>query len=501
MAKFSSTKKRSTRVKNHEGADAFSMTPEMELYSLVCTTVLDNQFYRSSMDTMSRMRELIKKVSPEFVGKLAVYARESMYLRTVPLVLAVELAKLSSTNGLVSTVTERVIQRADELYEILACYKSLNGREELKPVAKQIRKGIASAFGKFDAYQFAKYDRDYEITLRDALRICRPKPKDEAQSELFKGIKEGTLETPYTWETELSKSDGKSKKEKWESLIDSKKVGYMALMRNLRNILDAGVSDKHIEQVCSYLSNEDAVAKSRQFPFRFLSAFRILEQNKSDNAELVLEALEEAAKMSISNVKLIAEGRNVIACDVSGSMQDTISERSSVELYDIGLLLGQLLKLKTKRSIIGIFGDDWKVKRFSSKQPLANTMRLHDIEGDVGYSTNGWKVIDYLIREDVKADRVFFFSDGQLWNDMGMGSGYSRSPSGGEFHEYWKKYKKISPKSEAYFFDLAGYGTTPLSIMDGDVYFISGWSDKIFDMLAALREGSDAVKEIKKIVL
>ena len=250
-----------------------------------------------------------------------------------------------------------------------------------------------------------------------------------------------------------------------------------------------------------FLSNEDAVAKSRQFPFRFLSAFRILEQNKSDNAELVLEALEEAAKMSISNVKLIAEGRNVIACDVSGSMQDTISERSSVELYDIGLLLGQLLKLKTKRSIIGIFGDDWKVKRFSSKQPLANTMRLHDIEGDVGYSTNGWKVIDYLIREDVKADRVFFFSDGQLWNDMGMGSGYSRSPSGGEFHEYWKKYKKISPKSEAYFFDLAGYGTTPLSIMDGDVYFISGWSDKIFDMLAALREGSDAVKEIKKIVL
>ena len=501
MAKFSTKTRTSTRTKNHEGATAFSMTAEMELYSLVSTTVLDNQFYRSKSDVMSRMRELIKKVSPEFVGQLAVYARESMYLRTVPLVLAVELAKMKTEDGLVSKVTERVIQRADELYEILACYKSLNGRAELKPVAKQIRKGIAKAFSKFDEYQFAKYNRDYEITLRDTLRICRPTPVDEAQSELFGKIKTGTLETPYTWETELSAQDGRSKKEKWESLIESKKVNYMALMRNLRNILDAGVSIKHIEQVCEYLSNETAVAKSRQFPFRYLSAFRMLESNKSVHAEFVLDALEEAAKLSVSNVKLIADGFNVIACDVSGSMQHTISEKSSVQMYDIGLLLGQLLKLKTKSSIVGIFGDEWKVKRFSSKSPLSNTMRLHDIEGEVGYSTNGWKVVKYLIDEGVKADRVFFFSDGQMWSDMGMGAGYSRNPSGSEFHDYWKTYKKVSPKSEAYFFDLQGYGNTPLSVMSGDVYFVSGWSDKVFDMLAAIREGSDAVKEVKKIVL
>jgi len=488
-------------VQNFTGGDAFGMTEDMELYSLVCTTVLDNQFYRSEKNTMSRMRELMKCVSPEFIGKLAVYARESMYLRTVPLVLAVELAKLDTPEGLVSTVTERVIQRADELYEILACYKELSGREELKPIAKQIRKGVASAFSKFDEYQFAKYNRDYEITLRDALRICRPKPVDKGQSDLFRKVKDGDLEVPFTWETILSKPDGRSKKQKWESLIESKKVGYMALLRNLRNILDAGVSEKHINMVCAYLSNEKAVANSRQFPFRYLSAFRMIESHKNDHAELVMEALEEAAKLSISNMKLIAEGRNVIACDVSGSMQDPIAPRSSVEHYDIGLLLGQLLKLKTKNSIVGIFGDDWKVKRFTSKTPLSNTMRLHDIEGEVGYSTNGWKVIDYLIKQNVKSDRVFFFSDAQLWSDMGMEGSVSHRASGTQFHEIWKKYKKKSPKSEAYFFDLAGYGTTPLSVMDDDVYFISGWSDKVFDMLVAIREGSDAVEEIKKIVL
>jgi len=493
MAKYSRKKRGTTKTINHEGAEAYTMPTEFELYSMVCTTVLDNQFYRKADTMMDRMRELIGKVDPEFVAKLAVYAREKMYLRTVPLVLTVELAKIHKGDDLVSRMTERVIQRADELYEILACYKEINNMPRPVPLSRQISKGVAKAFNKFSEYNFGKYNRDYEIKLKDAMFICRPKPLSKEQEKLFKKIADDELEIPDTWEVALSKNDGKTRKEKWERLIEEKVLGYMATLRNLRNILDAEVSQKHIKLVAGYLSNEKAVKNSRQFPFRFLSAFREIESHSNINTEQILYALEEAAKISVENVSLIMDGYNVIACDVSGSMEHSISERSKVQYYDIGLILGQLLKLRVPNSIVGIFGEDWKVKRFSSQSPLANTMALHEMEGEVGYSTNGWKVIDYLIQKDISADRVFFFTDGQLWSDW--------ESDNVEFNQIWTEYKKNIPHAEAYFFDLAGYGNTPLSILDGNVYFVSGWSEKIFVMLAAIREGSNAIKEIEKIEL
>lgn len=494
---------------NHEDAVAFSMDAETELYSIVCTSLMNSKFYQTADEEMLRLRTLVQECDPEFVAKLAVYAREQMYVRTMPLVLTVELAKVHSGDNLVSRTVNRVVSRADEITELLSCYAYLNGKDvtgmnALKGMSKQIQKGLGMAFNKFDEYAFGKYNRDSVVKMKDALFLVHPKPKCVEQQALFDKIVNGTLETPYTWETILSADDGRTKKEKWEELIESKKLGYMASMRNLRNMLDAQVSVDHVEQVCNYLTNEKAVLGAKQFPFRYLSAFRMLEDHVSPDVEMCLNALEEAAKIAIMNLPLLVGGRNVIACDVSGSMQNPISGRSIVQAYDIGLLLGQLLKLKMKSAIVGIFGDDWKVKRFASQTPLANTMRLHDIEGEVGYSTNGYKVLKYLIDKGVQADGVFFFSDNQMWNDMNV-DGYGHSFMGHENHEeffqYWNKYKKVAPKAKAYFFDLMGYGNTPLSILREDVYFVCGWSDKVFTMLDAVQKGQSAVAEIKKIVL
>ena len=150
-------------TENHEGGMAFNQSKEMALYSLVCTMGMGSKFYESEDDQMERLKWLIKANDPMFVAKLAVYAREKMYLRSIPLVITVELAKIHRGDDLISRLTQRVIQRADEITEILAYYQASNGRlDETKKLGKlsnQIKKGIRQVFesGKFNEYQFGKW--------------------------------------------------------------------------------------------------------------------------------------------------------------------------------------------------------------------------------------------------------------------------------------------------------------------------------------------------------
>ncbi len=505
--KFNTLKADRKVTKNYEGAKAYKLSPEMELYAAVATAGLSDNYYEKANDRLTRIKALMLDNDPEFVAKLALYARNQMYMRSIPLVLAVELAKFHSGDALVSKTVNGVVQRADEITELLAYYQLANARKgtkKLNKLSKQVQKGLVETFNKFDEYQFAKYNRATEVKLRDALFLVHPKAKDEAQQELFNKIAEDTLEVPYTWETELSALGAqmageaeyvkaKAFKAKWEELIDSNKVGYMATMRNLRNIMEAGVSAVHIQKVCKYLSNETAVANSKQLPFRFLAAYREIKVLKGDMVGTVLKALEDAIVLSVKNLKgFDIDTRVLIACDVSGSMQKPVSPKSKVLLYDIGLVLGMLMQSKCERVVTGMFGDTWKVINMPKTSVLANVDEFYRREGEVGYSTNGHKVIDDLIARKVVMDKVMIFTDCQIWNS---GSGNA------SLEKSWKAYKAIAPKAKLYLFDLAGYGHSPLKLQDQDVCLIAGWSDKVFEVLYALEEGKTAIQKIKQITL
>ena len=300
--KFNSLIKEFEATLNHEGEKAFVITPELELYSLVVTCSLSGKFYESGGEQMGRIIDLVGKVSPEFVAKLAVYTRSEMHLRSVPLLLVVALARVHNGDDLVARTIERVVLRADEIMELLMCYQLLNpaaGRKKLGNLSHQVQVGLQRAFNNFDEYQFAKYNRgNLEVKLRDALFVVHPKAKDAAQQAIFDKIADDNLAVPYTWETELSAlgqehcDSDQDKKEafraKWEELIASRKVGYMAQLRNLRNMLEAGVSPALIEQVCRYLSASQNVLASKQLPFRYLSAYREVESVVNDCTAMVL---------------------------------------------------------------------------------------------------------------------------------------------------------------------------------------------------------------------
>ena len=494
---------------NYENAVAYKMDAKAELYAAVVTTSLSDKFYEGADARMQNIRNLMTKVDAEYTAKLAVYAREKMYLRSVPLVLAVEMAKLNSGKSVVSKTVNKVVKRADEITELLAYYQMANGRKDVKKLnklSKQVQKGLAEAFNKFDEYQFSKYNRDAEVKLKDALFLVHPKAKDEAQQALFNKIAKDELSTAYTWETELSalgqesfeNADAKAcaKKEKWEELIMSGKMGYMAMLRNLRNILEAQVSDEALQKVCDYISDEKAVANAKQLPFRYLAAYRELKSVNSGAVSRVLNALEKAVLYTAANIKSFdAKTSIVIACDVSSSMQKAISAKSKIMNYDIGLMLAMLLQNRSKKVITGMFGDTWKVINMPQVSVLANVDEFYKREGEVGYSTNGYKVIRDLINRRAKVDKVMMFTDCQMW-DSNAATRMQTSVSA-----VWDEYKRIAPDAKLYLFDLAGYGTTPLDIRRKDVFLIAGWSDKIFEVLAAIENGSNAVAEIERIEL
>ncbi|UOR06376.1 TROVE domain-containing protein [Hymenobacter aerilatus] len=509
---------------NHEGAPAYQLTPQLELYAAVATAALSNQFYESAGTRLQRLRQLIAQNDPQFVAQLAVYAREQLHLRSVPLVLAVELAQVHRGDGLVSRLVARVVQRADEITEVLAYYAAANqrqGAKTLNRLSKQLQKGLALSFNRFDSYQLAKYDRAGQVRLRDALFLVHPTAKSPEQQALFDQLVRGELPTPYTWETELSAlgqqafaMDAERQaafRQKWEELIGSGKLGYMALLRNLRNILETNVSGEAVEQVCATLADRTAVARSKQLPFRFLAAYRevvgldagLLRRaaaaigigSSNGHVPAVLAALKTAISHSAQNLRgFDANTRVVVACDVSGSMQQPVSARSKVLLYDVGLVLGMLLQSRCQHVVAGMFGDQWKRVTLPKGQVLRNVQELYRREGEVGYSTNGHLVVQDLRQRREVVEKVMIFTDCQLWDSRGTGNTLAQA---------WREYRRtVAPHARLYLFDLAGHGTTPVEVHEQDgAALIAGWSDKVFDVLAALENGGSALTEIEKIDL
>jgi hypothetical protein len=312
------------RPRTHEGAPAVAVTPELALRRSVLACMLwESEFYEDGVAIAGRIRELVPKVLPAKVAALAVEARSVMKLRHVPLLLVREMARHATHRALVAETLAQVIQRADELAEFVVIYWA-DGRA---PLSGQVKKGLAAAFPRFDEYALAKYDRAGVVRLRDVLFLCHAKPRDAEQAAVWKRLVDGELATPDTWEVALS--SGGDKLSHWERLLAENKLGSLALLRNLRNMQDAGVRE---ELVLSALA---AMKTERVLPFRFLAAARYAPQWE--------EALEAAMFRCVADRERLS-GHTVLLVDVSGSMIYPLSRRSEMQRVDAAYGLAVLLR-------------------------------------------------------------------------------------------------------------------------------------------------------------
>jgi len=304
----------SNPIYTHEGTKAQHINPELELRRSVMACLLwENEFYESGQSISERIIQTIPLVSPEKVAAIAIESREKMKLRHMPLFIVREMARLPKHKVLVADTLSRIIQRADELAEFMAIY----WKDKRQPLSAQVKRGLAEAFGKFNEYELAKYNRDNQVKLRDVLFLCHAKPKDRDQELLWKRLIADELVTPDTWEVALS--GGKDKKETWERLIKERKLGALALLRNLRNMQQANVD---MAVIIDGLAN---MKVDRVLPFRFITAARYAP---------TFEPYLESDLLKCVNEKPHFEGQTFILVDVSGSMDGRISDKSELMRVD-----------------------------------------------------------------------------------------------------------------------------------------------------------------------
>jgi 60 kDa SS-A/Ro ribonucleoprotein len=514
---------------NYEGALAFKLDPLTELYLRSASTLVgEPKFYTNAKESDRDLLESVEKVArinPEFILQLAVYCREQLHLRSVPLMLIAEFANNVNCVGKVQNARKyvsRCTQRADELTELIAYQLA---RNKLVPRTKTklpmlIRFGIRDAFLGFDAYQLAKYDNDEKaVRMRDSMFLTHPNPTSIGikQSATFEKLADGTLESPETWE--VMRSTGQMT---WHDVVNKifykngRVYNYMAILRNLRNCLQSkDVTVEDIRLLCRMISDKNAVLWSKQLPFRFFAAYRELydasDRNFTPAGSLmvteVMDAIETAVTYSVDNFPKLSGSSTLIACDVSASMEKEISKHSSIQRYDIGIMLGMMANRFAGQTITGMFGDEWKVVPMSRNSGiLKNTMEMHSREGEVGYSTNGYKVIEYLLNNDIAVDRIMIFTDNQMWNSRARRSIWrdDSDEDGTTFAEKFLLYQQKYPGVKLYTFDMSGYGNISIPQNTRGVCLIGGWSDKIFDFISAFEEigtekGNVAIEKIKAI--
>jgi hypothetical protein len=310
------------RVFTHEGATARHISPEQALRRSVLSCLLwEREFYEDGQDIAKRIQEEAAKCSAEFVANLAREARHVHGLRHAPLILLLDLIRRGGVG--VAEAIDATIRRADEMGELVTLYWQAGK----KPLSKQMKSGLARAFSRFNEYALAKYDRDGPVKLRDVLFLTHPKPKDAEQAALFKRVAERQLTTPDTWEVQLS--GGAGKRDTFERLIREGKLGYLALLRNLRNMMDAGCDLDLVRDAIVARKGAELV-----FPFRYVAAARAVPQLEPVLDQSLCEAIASGPRLT---------GRTIVLVDVSGSMDAVMSGKSDMKRIDAAAALASVI--------------------------------------------------------------------------------------------------------------------------------------------------------------
>ena len=483
MSRFNTTlPKQKTLTENLAGGQAYSQTNELKLVSLLLTSFVNNQFYRDADTSLVELKRLAEKVKDkEFIAKSAIFARDRFGMRSITHALAGELTSQLNGKEWGKDFYDKVVVRVDDMTEILSYYLANKTDRNNPKFPNALKKGFAKAFDKFDGYNLSKYKgENKEVKLVDIVNLVHPVPTARNKEALEQLIK-GELKNTQTWESKLSEAGQKAESEEdlaklksnaWEELISTRKIGYFALLRNLRNIINQAPSV--VPAACELLTDERLIKKSRVLPFRFSTAYEEISRlGSSKEVRDVLVAINQALDISVANVPKF-DGETLVVMDVSGSMSGRASEIAS--------LFGAILA-KVNNCDVMTFSTRAQYKQYN---PMDSVLT---IRSSFRYSGGGTNFKSIFTTANKKYDRIIILSDMQGW------MGYT-TPSA-EFNQY-KKAHGANPF--VYSWDLAGYST--LQFPESSVFALAGFSDKVFDIMSLLETDKKALyNEIKSIQL
>jgi len=440
---------------NSVGTVVPKISAEKQLRRLTMAHMLwEDQFYVDGKQNAVLLAEVLKQVDPKVAQDIALEAREKFKLRHVPLLIMREMARIGKMQA---SSLAAVIQRPDEIGEFISLY----WKEKKTPLANQVKKGLAESFHKFSEYQFAKWDSNSAaIKLRDAMFLCHPKPQNEAETILFKKIAAGELKTPDTWEVNLS--GGGDKRETFTRLMNERKLGALAFLRNLRNMIQAGVNESLIREYAKSLNTE------RVLPFRFLTAAAHAPHLKDMLEEMMFRCLDNHPKLP---------GRTVLVVDVSGSMGQRVSSKSEMTALEAAAALAALARQVCEEVVIyATAGDDGRrvhatkeikgAKGFALIEGITKRSMVRELGGGGIFFV---QAMDYIAVQErgKRVDRVVVFTDEQ-----------DTSLSGRNFNPATAK--RLAPEGRNY---IVNVGTNQNGINSKEWLTITGMSEAIIDFI------------------
>jgi hypothetical protein len=491
----------------YEGGAATIRDEKSELFLLaVHNMVGEKTFYEDAGSRDKRFEELVRVVAttdPEWMLAFTTWLRSEANMRSASIVMALEAAKAMVAAGLTGSrkIVRVALQRADEPGEALAYWTSNYGMKIPKPV----KRGIADACARlYTEYSLLKYDTpSHAFRFGRVLDIvhAKPAPFEAAwQGPLFRhaqdrmrghqsplevmsalkmvelnavvrfnmqttmswdqpwDVTELIAKSGLTWEDVLSLVGNKvEKKLLWTALIPV--MGYMAQLRNLRNFDEAGVSDEVAEKVIDRLSDPDQVRRSRQFPLRFLSAYRAAPSLRWSYG------LEKALNVSLENIPVL-KGRTLIMVDHSGSMDSPLSNYSGLSYGDGARIFGSALALRAENPEVFAYNGGYMPITIKKGSSLLSTIKDYP---PLGGGTATWQILQHLYKNH---DRVVILTDEQAFG----------SPAG----------VGIAPSTNVYTVNLAGYKYGHAPSGTKNMHTFGGLTDQMFKVMPLLERGKDA---------
>lgn len=512
-----------------EGGAGWTKDDKTALFSLAVTNMVgEKTFYEEGGTRDKRFIDLIHKVAksdPEWIARFIPYLRDTMNMRSAAVVMAVETVRvlLGTKHGInLRNVVDSAVVRADEPAEILGYYFAEYGRNVPMP----IKRGLADAANRvYNEHSAVKYDGlSRAVRIADVLEVAHPTPKDEHQAALFKYVIDrrrgrewveeftdpNTKETKvyenvkayealpvilktneidnipveqrrekllageidfagsaFTWERVSGWINGPMDAKVWEAIIPQ--MGYMALLRNLRNFEQAGISKATVEFVRNKLSDPAEVAKSRQFPYRFYSAY------KNTNSFLWQETLEKALDLSTQNVPEFS-GKTLVLVDVSGSMDAYLSNNSKIKCWEVGAVLAGVIGARGDGVDLVAFGTDSAKLDVAPATPalrIAEKIGSTQRGGALGWGTNTFPAIQKHFADH---DRVIIVTDMQS-------HGYGNSKA---------LLDKVTKKANIYNIDTRGYAQANMPTGEKGIFEFAGFNDQMFKAIHIIEQKKNA---------
>ncbi|MCI8788121.1 MAG: hypothetical protein HFH92_03245 [Lachnospiraceae bacterium] len=352
-------------------------------------------------------------LTADFEGTLrwAVTLRQEFSMRLNPQVIMVRAALhpgrkafTQKNPGLFSEIERQVMSRGDDALSQLAYFLYHNHGKQRMP--SLLKRSLAGKLGSLDVYEAAKY-KSAEIGLKDAVRITHA---HSAVIDEF--MKTGAIALPpgkKTWENLRSEGMG------WKDIFCQVSMGHMAMLRNLRGVFseveDSGFCQEYLDRL------KGGVAKGRQFPFRYYSAYQAVEKSECAHRPQILDALEECMDLSMESLPRF-RGKTMCLSDNSGSAWGNIpTEYGTVQVAVIDNLSSVIAAAASEEGYVGKFGDRLKIFPISRRGHILRQCREVSREGhaDVGASTEGgiWEFFSNAIAKKEHWDQIFIYSDQQ----------------------------------------------------------------------------------------